>query len=139
MGIDLDALKKIAVDNLGGPLGHLTGGSDPLNRETALDELNSFFERNGETVSSASFDFALELIDFTVTDDESVEAALARISEATADEIADLAEDMAGEAEATAHAILEGRRKVLEDVKNVLGKLARAALAAALAGLAGAV
>lgn len=137
MGLNLDALKKIAIENLEGALGHLTGGADPLTRETALAELEAFFERNGEAITGASVDFIIELLDFAVSGDETAEGLLDRIAEATADDIAEMAEATADEVEAITAGILEGRKQLLDDVRDVLSQLARGALAAALAGLAG--
>ncbi len=135
MGIDIGALKAIAIENLSGSLGHLTKGADPITREAALRELDGFLDRNGEALSAASIDFALDLIRQTASGSDDVAEILERVEEMDAEELAALAEGVAADVVALSEGIIEGRRKLLADVKATLSGLARAALAAALAGL----
>jgi uncharacterized protein (DUF885 family) len=141
MPIDSELLRTFAISSARALAAGLSddGSADVATLETATTQIDRFIEKHVKALGLASGDF----IDEILSQATSVRAATmctsftGSLEELSADELAELAEADAAMVETLATEILGARKELIADLQQAVGTLARAALAAGVAGLAG--
>jgi hypothetical protein len=139
MPIDAELLRTFATSSAAALAAGIsdTGAADVVTLETATTQIDRFIEKHVEALGRASGDFVVEIIAQATAPAVEPVSFTYSLEELSADELADLAEADAaivGQLEAD---ILGARKELIADLQQAVGTLARAALAAGVAGLAG--
>jgi hypothetical protein len=139
MPIDSELLRTFATSSARALAAGLSDSeaADVATLETATTQIDRFIDKHVEALGRASGEFVVEIVSQTtgvwISSSVGLTASLEALS---ADELADLAEADAAMVETLATEILGARKELIADLQQVVGTLARAALAAGVAGLA---
>jgi F0F1-type ATP synthase membrane subunit b/b' len=141
MPIDSELLRAFATSSAAALAAGLSGTDAvdvAMQRQTAIVQIDAFIDKHVEALGLASGEFVVEIVSQAtgawISDSAGFTASLEALS---ADELADLAEADASMVEQLATEILGARKELIADLQQAVGTLARAALAAGVAGLAG--